>query len=69
MDEEYVLIRGQKIHVKSKGSNSLPVIVFLHGFTGSSETWVEIVDSLSGKFKMIAVDLTGHGKTDGSNSA
>lgn len=56
-----VPIRGQKIHVTSDGCNSLPVIVFLHGFTGSTETWTEVINALQGKYKTVAIDLTGHG--------
>ena len=63
MIEKEYLIRDQKIHVKIQGSNSLPTIVFLHGFTGTSSTWTEIFALLEGKFKVVAVDLTGHGKT------
>ena len=63
MNEEIIQVRGQEINVRSSGSNSLPVIVFLHGFTGSTATWTKIVDLLDGEYKTIAVDLTGHGKT------
>lgn len=64
MIERNFNIRGQKMHVKMTGHEHLPVIVFLHGFTGSSMTWTEVMDQLKGKFRMFAVDLTGHGKTD-----
>ena len=63
MNEEKIHVRGQEIHVRSSGSNSLPVIVFLHGFTGSTATWLNVVDMLGGEYKTVAVDLTGHGKT------
>lgn len=63
MIEKEYLVRNHKIHVKEQGSNKLPVIVFLHGFTGTSTTWTEISALLEGKFKTVAVDLTGHGKT------
>src|SRR5690625_932782 len=46
------------------GHEHLPVIVFLHGFTGSSMTWIEVMDQLKVNFRIIAVDLTGDGKTD-----
>lgn len=64
MHEEIIQVRdGHCLHVKSFGSGRLPVIVFLHGFTGSAETWQPIIQSLKGRFKMVAVDLTGHGKS------
>lgn len=63
MNEEKIHVRGQEIHIRSDGSNSLPVIVFLHGFTGSTATWQSVVDILGGEYKTVAVDLTGHGET------
>ena len=63
MNEKLIEVRGQKIYVTSNGCNTLPVIVFLHGFTGSSATWTAIVEPLKDKFKTVTIDLTGHGKT------
>lgn len=63
MSERQRQIRGQFIHVKDTGQTDLPVIVFLHGFTGSVSTWDDVMAALNDRFRMIAVDLTGHGKT------
>lgn len=35
--------------------------MLLHGFTGSTETWSSFTTRLESKFKVIAVDLPGHG--------
>ena len=48
---------------KSTVKKNLPSIVFLHGFTGSTASWREIIKLLEGKYSTIAVDLTGHGKS------
>jgi pimeloyl-ACP methyl ester carboxylesterase len=37
--------------------------VLLHGFLGSHEIWSEFVKKLSKKFRVIAIDLPGHGET------
>lgn len=63
MIEKKLQIRNQQIHVQIKGANHLPVIVFLHGFTGASSTWMDVMEHLAGHFKMVAIDLIGHGKT------
>lgn len=63
MIKKDICVRGQKIHVKTQGSESLPTVVLLHGFTGTSSTWAEVSALLKGKLKVVAVDLTGHGKT------
>lgn len=38
-------------------------LVFLHGFLESSEIWKEFADKLSQKYRVICIDLPGHGKT------
>lgn len=39
-----------------------PLLLF-HGFTGSSNTWEQCVQEFSMKYKVITIDLPGHGKT------
>lgn len=63
MIEKKIAVRGHTIHVQVKGEDGLPVIVFLHGFTGATSTWIDVQKYLSGRFQMVAIDLTGHGQT------
>jgi 2-succinyl-6-hydroxy-2,4-cyclohexadiene-1-carboxylate synthase len=42
--------------------NSKLSIVFLHGFTGSSNDWLPFFNQLTEPGNLIAVDLPGHGK-------
>ncbi len=39
-------------------------VFLLHGFTGSSEDWLEIIPLLPKKYAYVAVDLIGHGKSE-----
>lgn len=39
-------------------------VVLLHGFLGSSEVWEKIIPYLSKSFKVICIDLPGHGRSD-----
>jgi len=39
-------------------------LVLLHGFTGSKKTWEECIKTWEKYFKVIALDLPGHGETD-----
>lgn len=39
-------------------------VFLLHGFTGSSNDWKEIISLLSNKFSYAAIDLIGHGKSE-----
>lgn len=40
------------------------VVVLLHGFLGSKELWEETRAALSKHFRVICIDLPGHGKSD-----
>lgn len=57
-----VKVNGLDYHVEIWNDDKSPTIVFLHGFTGSTKTWLRIAGSLS-DYKVVLVDLLGHGKT------
>ncbi|WP_456273573.1 2-succinyl-6-hydroxy-2,4-cyclohexadiene-1-carboxylate synthase [Bacillus sp. AK031] len=52
---------GVHYHIETEGDGT-PVLL-LHGFTGDSSTWKNLLPFLQG-CKTISVDLLGHGKTD-----
>ncbi|SFA91790.1 2-succinyl-6-hydroxy-2,4-cyclohexadiene-1-carboxylate synthase [Lentibacillus halodurans] len=39
-------------------------VVFLHGFTGTTGTWANIVNNMMNDCQTLTIDLPGHGKTD-----
>jgi len=41
-----------------------PTVVFLHGFLESKEVWAEFADKLSRWYRVINIDLPGHGHSD-----
>lgn len=41
-----------------------PSLLLLHGFTGSTENWKPLIPHLTQAFKVVTVDLPGHGQTD-----
>ncbi len=53
----------KKIKVRYSDTGKGRVIVLLHGFLGSHEVWGEFIKKLSKRFRVIAIDLPGHGKT------
>lgn len=40
-----------------------PSLLLLHGFTGSKSTWQPFVQKWSQRYRIIAVDIVGHGET------
>ncbi|HSP86673.1 MAG TPA: 2-succinyl-6-hydroxy-2,4-cyclohexadiene-1-carboxylate synthase [Ignavibacteriaceae bacterium] len=43
--------------------NDKPFLLFLHGFTGSTDDWKPIVPHINQDFTSAGIDLIGHGKT------
>jgi 2-succinyl-6-hydroxy-2,4-cyclohexadiene-1-carboxylate synthase len=41
-----------------------PVVVFLHGMTGSTQDWINQAAVLSPNYQVVALDMRGHGKSD-----
>ena len=51
-----------KIHYQEKGTG-VPLLL-IHGFTSSTFSWKDVFEPLSHSFRVIAVDLKGHGFSD-----
>jgi pimeloyl-ACP methyl ester carboxylesterase len=51
------------VHYQDEGHASLPPLVLLHGFGDSYATWDGWVRELGGQFRVIRLDLPGHGLT------
>ncbi|GMH33012.1 hypothetical protein BSKO_00846 [Bryopsis sp. KO-2023] len=45
----------------ANGRDEKPVILFLHGFMGSSMDWLPVMDFLNKDFECLALDIPGHG--------
>ena len=54
---------GYQFHYVSHGDRARPVVLFLHGFLGSSADFNATIAHLAKHFCCFAVDLPGHGKT------
>ena len=53
---------GVRYAVRDDGAG-MPVLL-LHGFTGSGASWVDWLPNLALRYRMLAVDLLGHGDSD-----
>lgn len=61
----YVTVKGTSIYYESTIGNSLP-IVLVHGAGGSSQRWSEQLSIFDSQYNSWAMDLPGHGKSEGS---
>ena len=57
-----IIFNEKRIFYKDSGQGQ--PIVFLHGFTESQKIWNHFVRVLSKEFRVITIDLPGHGKSE-----
>ena len=63
-----VNVDGMRIHYKDTGPQDAPVLLFLHGFGSSLQTWDVWAGALERKYRVIRLDLPGFGLTGPSPS-
>ena len=54
-------LNGLDFHVEIDGAG--PPLLLLHGFTGSTRSWDDIRTELASAWRVIALDLIGHGQS------
>jgi len=57
------LMSGAAAHYRSYGPDDAPVLLLLHGSNASLHTWEPWAELLAGDFRVVTVDLPGHGLT------
>lgn len=53
------------VHVRADGPIDAPPLVLIHGFSGSMHWFDRVVPLLDDDFRLVRVDLLGHGSTGG----
>lgn len=69
--DDLIELRGLRFHFRdweSKARNA-PCLILLHGFTGHSRSWDSFAEVASERFRVLALDLRGHGESDWSKDA
>ena len=61
MSVEEIRLHGHRVSYRRDGWG--PPILLIHGVTGSSETWDDVIPFLSDRYTVIAPDLLGHGRS------
>ncbi len=59
----YIYYKGGKIFYSDTGASSGTPLVLLHGYLESSEIWSGFTKRLSSDFRVISIDLPGHGSS------
>lgn len=59
----YRLPSGNLAHIRDEGQRDGPPLVLIHGAQGSLHTWEGWVAALGDRYRLISIDLPGHGLT------
>jgi pimeloyl-ACP methyl ester carboxylesterase len=57
------LPNGEKLAYLDMGNAAGPAVVMIHGYTDSARDWVPMLPYVSQQFRLILVDLRGHGRS------
>lgn len=63
------LSNGEQISYIEAGNSSSPVLILVHGGASSARSWESVIPELQQDFRVIAVDLRGHGLSSRNNPA
>jgi lipase len=55
---------GVRLHVQEWGEPRRPVVVALHGVSGSSDVFNRLARPLTDRYRIVGLDLRGHGRSD-----
>jgi 2-hydroxy-6-oxonona-2,4-dienedioate hydrolase len=67
--ERFYDVKGVRTRVIEAGRPDQPALVLIHGTGGHAETYCRNVGPLSEHFRVLAIDMIGHGYTDRPDAA
>ena len=59
VEREEITLHGHTVSYRRDGWG--PLILLIHGITGSSDTWLDVIEPLAERYTVVAPDLLGHG--------
>ncbi len=62
LDEQFITFKNIQVSFTDSGSGK--AIVFLHGFLENKSIWNDFALQLNSKYRVITIDLLGHGKSE-----
>ena len=60
-DATFVDVDGVHVRYREAGKKDAPVVVLIHGFGASSDSWLPVIPALASTHRVIAIDLKGFG--------
>lgn len=59
----FFIHEGKRLHYTLEGDG--PILLFVHGLGGNAENWILQRKSFSRRHRVVALDLPGHGRSEG----
>jgi pimeloyl-ACP methyl ester carboxylesterase len=56
-----IVLHGHRVSYRTAGEG--PVVLLIHGITGNSEQWGQVIPLLAERYTVVAPDLLGHGQS------
>ena len=63
IEDRIVELRGLRFRIREAGDPRQPAVVLLHHLGGDADGWDEVARALSDRFRTIALDQRGHGRS------
>jgi pimeloyl-ACP methyl ester carboxylesterase len=63
MTLELCSLHGHEVAFRIEGPADAPAVVLIHGMAGSSATWREVIPTLAERYRVVAPDMLGHGRS------
>src|ERR1700733_15167433 len=63
MKKSVALPDGVTLAYIDTGNATGPAVVLIHGYTDNARDWVPLLPDLSKRFRLILLDIRGHGKS------
>jgi pimeloyl-ACP methyl ester carboxylesterase len=61
---QFVDVHGLRLAYRTWGAPQAPPVLLVHGITSSSLSWARVGPALGAQYRVVAVDLKGHGDCD-----
>ncbi len=66
-EERLTRARSTDIHYVDEGTGE--PLILLHGWAGDHTVWLPMIDHLKSKYRVIAIDIRGHGQSKRASDA
>lgn len=61
--DQFVVANGARLHWREWGGRARAALLILHGFSTHARTWDRVAETLGDRFRVLALDLRGHGES------